>query len=408
MFSLPQSREVDTRLFANMLDYSTQSASYKPLWLGGILAEAIKGKREITFKEIACHMISKAWYPITHCKLSFGTQDSLPKIVSSIREKYDIKPDEKIDTIYKAIYNIQDKEIIKQINVLYNMVPYRLLSPFYKISSKENFNKRMKELTSEDGNAFYTFGEKQGEKSICLGEAWHRYLNDNQVIINAWIEYSLIYFLQKKNPNVPAIPLKITPPDKRDLGEATKLWKYFGAKRGLNDIYINRPFTEKNITAYGGLSIDHFIPWSFVLHDEIWNLAPSFKNINSSKSNALPNLDVYMKDFCNLQYQLFDFIRSEEHEGKQKNMMNKLLEDYVHIMPSNWDSTRAWYQVSPDKFMDCLSNTIMPLYQIAYNQGYDIWECKDRIVYDDIIHTQKTEGYVAEKVESIYMKGLKK
>ena len=109
MFSLPQSQEVDTRVFANMLDYSTQSASYKPLWLGGILAEAIKGKKEITFKEIACHMISKVWYPINHCKLSFGSQDSLPKIVSNIREKYDIKPDEKASVIYNIIYNRQDK-----------------------------------------------------------------------------------------------------------------------------------------------------------------------------------------------------------------------------------------------------------------------------------------------------------
>lgn len=404
MFSLPQSQEVDTRVFANMLDYSTQSASYKPLWLGGILAEAIKGKKEITFKEIACHMISKVWYPINHCKLSFGSQDSLPKIVSNIREKYDIKPDEKASVIYNIIYNTQDKETIKQINVLYNMVPYRLLSPFYKINSKENFNKKMKELTLADKNAFYTFIEREGEKIICLGDAWHKYLNDNQVIINAWIEYSLIYFLQKKNPNVPAIPLKITPPDKRDLGEATKFWKYFGTKKGLRDIYINKSFTEQNINEYGGLSIDHFIPWSFVLHDEIWNLAPSFKNINSSKNNALPNLEIYMKDFCNLQYQIFDFIRNGEHDGKQQKLMAKLLEDYVHIMPSNWDSTKTWYQLSSDKFMDCLSNTIMPLYQIAYNQGYDIWECKDRVIYEpSLIHSVRGEQ-VAEKVDIIYMK----
>ena len=253
---VPYSPEVDTRLFAKVLDYSTQSASYKPLWLSGILAEAIKGKREIEFKEIACHMISKAWYPITHCKLSFGTQDSLPKIIQSIQEKYNIKPDEKVSVIYDIVYNIEDKELTKQINVLYNMVPYRLLSPFYKIGSKENFNKKMKELTREDKDAFYCFNEnKKGRKTIELGEVWHKYLCDNQVIINAWIEYSLIYFLQKKNPNVPAIPLKIAPPDKRELAEATKLWKYFGVKRGLNDIYINKPFTEENINMYGFFKI---------------------------------------------------------------------------------------------------------------------------------------------------------
>ena len=28
----------------------------------------------------------------------------------------------------------------------------------------------------------------------------------------------------------------------------------------------------------GPLSIDHFIPWGFVLHDEAWNLVPMFRN----------------------------------------------------------------------------------------------------------------------------------
>lgn len=399
MFTLPQSLDVDTRLFARLLDYNTQSASYKPLWLGGILAEAIKGKKEISFKEIACHMISKVWYPITYCKLSFGSQDSLPKIVQAIGEKYYIKPDEKISVIYSTIYQIEDKELTKQMSVLYNMVPYRLLSPFYTIGSGENFNKRIRELTSTDEHAFYQF--KEDEKVIQLGDAWYKYLNDNQVIIKAWIEYSLIYFLQKKNPNVPAIPLKITPPDKRNLGDATKLWKYIGEKQGLTDIYINRVFNDENIKQYGGLSLDHFIPWSFVLHDEIWNLIPSFKNINSSKNNALPNLQVYMKDFCNLQYQVFDFIRKERHEGAQKQLMNKILEDYVHIMPADWDGTGNWYELGADKFKDCLRSTIEPLYQIAYNQGYSIWECRDRIMYSDLTYL---ESYVSESIESIYMK----
>ena len=394
MFGLPQSSEVDTRQFARLLDYSTQSASYKPLWLGGILEEAIKGNRVISFKAIACHMISKVWYPITFCKLSFGMQDSLPKIVQAISEKYPIKPDEKISVVYDTIYRIEEKEILKQISILYNMVPYRLLSPFYEIPSKGNFNKRMREATEADEKAFYRFNEE--DKSISLGEEWYKYLNENQVIIKAWIEYSLVYYLQKKNPNVPAIPLKITPPDKRELGEPTKVWKYFAEARGLRDIYINRAFSDTNINEFGALSIDHFIPWSFVLHDEIWNLIPSFKNVNSSKSNALPNLQIYMKSFCNMQYALFDFMRNNDYEGKPKQLMTKLLEDYIHIIPSGQGEVGMWQNLGEDCFKKWLESTITPLYQIAYNQGYGIWECKDRVRYDEILRETQIEGYVAE------------
>ena len=81
MITLPNDNKIDVRLFSNMLDYSTQSASYKPLWLMEILEEIKKGNKEIDFKTIGCHMVSKVWYPVLHCKLSFGHQDSLPKIV---------------------------------------------------------------------------------------------------------------------------------------------------------------------------------------------------------------------------------------------------------------------------------------------------------------------------------------
>lgn len=392
MFTLPQGNSIDVRLFSNMLDYSTQSASYKPLWLMGILEEVKKGNQKINLKTIGCHMVSKVWYPILHCKLSFGYQDSLPKIVTNLNNKLTIKPDEKVNSIFNMLMAIEEKELLKEIKVLFDMVPYRLLSPFYKIGDK-NFNKGIREQTAIDDRAFYKFIE--GGKTILVGKEWFDYLSDNQVIIEAWIEYSMIYYLQKKNPNVPAIPLKIKPPDKRDLNNATKLWKYYGTHRPLRDIYINKAFSDETVEQYGGFSIDHFLPWSFVLHDEVWNLLPSFKNINSSKNNDLPSLSEYLKDYCNLQYNLFSFIRDYIHEGKQLNDMKKIMEDYLHIMPMGevkanemevvQEQKRAWCQIGEDKFKDCLCNTLMPLYQIAYNQGYGIWTCKDRkTVYEEV------------------------
>ncbi len=383
--TLPEGQNIDVRLFAKMLDYSTQSASYKPLWLIGILEEVKKGNQKIDFRTIGCHMISKAWYPILHCRLSFGSQDSLPKIVTNLSVKLAIKPDEKVNSIFNILMAIEEKELLKEIRILFEQVPYRILSPFYKIIDK-NFNKEMREKTSADNQAFYQFVEDG--KTIWIGQSWFEYMSANQVIIEAWIEYSMIYYLQKKNPNVPAIPLKIKPPDKRDLNHATKLWKYYGTYRPLRDIYINKAFNEDTIEQYGSLSLDHFLPWSFVLHDEVWNLLPSFKNINSSKNNDLPSLGVYLKDYCNLQYNLFSFIRDFSHQGRQIKEMQKIMEDYLHIMPISKtnesrletleEQERAWYQIGEDKFKDCLRGTIEPLYQIAYNQGYGIWICKDR------------------------------
>ena len=41
------------------------------------------------------------------------------------------------------------------------------------------------------------------------------------------------------------------------------------------------------------ISVDHFVPWQYVAHDELWNLHPTTKSINSSKSNNLPVWDRY-------------------------------------------------------------------------------------------------------------------
>lgn len=117
------------------------------------------------------------------------------------------------------------------------------------------------------------------------------------------------------------------------------------------------------------MSIDHFIPWSFVLHDELWNLVPTFRNINSSKSNLLPDSDLYLNKFCETHYYAFNKIRNEEK-------MRNYLEDYLNInIPLILNPLDKKYNyINKEVFCNKLKDTISPLYQIAYNQGYSTWK----------------------------------
>ncbi|WP_069998562.1 HNH endonuclease domain-containing protein [Cellulosilyticum sp. I15G10I2] len=409
MIDLPKNSEVDIRIFGTLLEYKILSASYKPFWLSGIIKEVINGKREIGFKEIVCHMISSAWYPIVQYKLSFGQSDKLGDIVEYIRDQHEIPADEKEHVLFKTLYELQDKEVIKYIEGLYKLVPYRMLSPFYgellRGTPEKEKNRKITEYALKDENAFYKIYPKQ--KMIVIGENWYKYLVENQNIIYGWINYKLIYFLQKKNPNVPAIPLKVKPPYKRDLSKAEKMWRSFNRFVLLKDIYINKRFDEYNLERYGQLSIDHFIPWSFVLHDEMWNLIPSFKNINSSKSNRLPDMDTYFNDFCQIQYGAFNFMRSH-------TQMKPLLEDYLHInIPLKFAHKKGLQNVDEEEFKKALTNTILPLYQIAYNQGYGIWKYKEyennnseNCFYN--INSEQEVDIVAEESSESYLKNIKK
>ena len=131
----------------------------------------------------------------------------------------------------------------------------------------------------------------------------------------------------------------------------------------LFDIYTGTEFTEENLQTYGGMSIDHFIPWSFVLHNEIWNLYPMYKKINSEKNNKLPDKDMYLNEFCEKQYQAFMIAKSWKKD--------KITEKYLNVKNDIFGIDGS--DRGHDAFLVAMRQTIEPLYQIANNQGYMVW-----------------------------------
>jgi hypothetical protein len=369
--TFPYDGSVDLNSFSRILE-DKLSSSYKIFWFFGIYEEIINGNKYISFRKLVCRMIASAWYPVTQYKLNLGIQDRLYDLVMLIHERYNIPCDEKEYKLLDFLENVQDVEIEKRIKVLHEYVPYRLLTPFFtkelaltKDIFKKNDNKRNKfiaQLTKEDERAIYKIDVDN--KMIEINDSWYKYIIANQTIICGWMHYKLVCYLQKRNPNVPAIPFKITAPGKRDLSKATKLWTEINRDKTVSDIYTGRELTKENFSNYGNLSIDHFIPWSFVLHDELWNLAPTFKNVNSQKSNKLPDLSLYMDKFCEIQYKSFDIMQRNPKRYK------KNLEGYLSINIA----VNNQRKIEKEEFNKSLRATIEPLYQIAYNQGYGVWE----------------------------------
>ncbi len=176
-------------------------------------------------------MIASAWYPVTQYKLNLGIQDRLYDLVILIHEKYNISCDVNKNKLLEVIENIEDVEIEKRSKVLHEYVPYRLLTRFFtkelavvKEDFKKNGSKRNKfiaELTNLDDRAIYKIDVDN--KMIEVNDSWYKYIKANQTLICGWMHYKLVCYLQKRNPNVPAIPFKISAPGKRDLSKATKL-----------------------------------------------------------------------------------------------------------------------------------------------------------------------------------------
>jgi len=357
---LPINNLIDSRIFSRLLDDDKMVASYKMYWLLGILEEVSVGNTEIEFKKLIARMIVYAWYPQQQFKLNFGFSDNLKKPIGyvALRNEFPVNCNEK--ELLDFLYESEDKELNKMMKELTYNVPYRLLSPFFKIP--EFKNTLIVDLSQESETCLYKIITGKKDK-IVINDCWVTYLKENYRVIKAWIYYKLVCFLQKRNPNVPAIVFKLEAPKRRMLKEATELWKQIISVNKLKDIYTGAEFSKTAFQEYGVLSIDHFIPWSFVLHDQMWNLVPTFKNVNSKKSDKLLLYDNYIDDFCSTQYKAFSYICDKK--------IVRSLEEYVDVL--NLENPYEYFKHSTQEtFSKNIKQCISPLYQIALNQGFQV------------------------------------
>jgi hypothetical protein len=316
-------------------------------------------------------MILHAWYPVVTYRLSFGVQDRLSTVVEYLKETYPFLEQyskEKLYLFLKEEDGLKEDLIYMKLKKnLYYMVPYRLLSPFFEYETRgikdQKKNKLIVEFTESNMDTLYKFVSKD---TICIRTYWMDYILKNQALIKGWIQYKIIQYLQSKNPNTPNISMKLEGPNKRVLTDATKFWKACTDTYPVKDIYTDLELKENNFRSYGNLSIDHFLPWSFVSHDEFWNLCPTFKNLNSKKSDRLPDLNIYLDKFAALHHFAI-------HELVKKKK-NKMLEAYYSLNHKALSSHIISGSDIPEGLVkEGLSQAIVPLHQIALNQGFNLW-----------------------------------
>lgn len=364
---VPYSNEVDYATFSRVLSDSKVVATYKMYWLLGLLDEAAMGNVEISFRKLISRMITYAWYPILAYKLSFGLCDNLVKVVNYIADTYNLGSNYDEKKLLEFIYNNEDKTLTKMMKDLTYNVPYRFLSPFFQDKLKgetTKVEKIIEELSKESKTCVYSiYRNEDNESYIRINNGWGNYLKYNYKIIQGWAYYKLVCFLQKRNPNTPGIAMKLEAPKSRNLTAQTAIWKEIIQRKHIVDIYTDKEFIDDNYKLYGVLSLDHFIPWSFVLHDQMWNLVPTFKNINSKKNDNLLDYDTYIDKFCNIQYEAFSFVVNT----KKKNQ----IEEYREMLKIA-DPKRFLERESKEVFFKMIKKEVYPVYNIAVNQGFGI------------------------------------
>lgn len=324
--------------------FNDTSATYKFYWFLSILQQVEDGNFAPKKTDLFAGMISNAWYTVNYFHVSFGKQDKLQRAILEIKDKTQLFVDEPRHNIIKRLKNSSDKSIIRELNYFNQEVPWRFLSPWIK--GKENdvysFSKDFEQSCPYALHDHY----------VEINPAWIAYLQSNSGILKSFCYWKLSLYLQKHNPNVPDIPNKLIRPAKRNtLNEQRKFWNIVIAELGAVEcIYSNKKLE------IGNFAVEHFIPYSFVSHDLMWNLIPANPAFNCSKGDKLPSLDLYFDDFFKLQFSAIEIF---QHKAPK----HKFLEDYLTIYTGLGKTNKLEFK---KKYFEILQ----PLITIAANNGF--------------------------------------
>ncbi len=367
---------LDVESFSLMM--KDASYCYKFYWLEAIVQLISEGVRETTFDVIVDEMICNAWYSVRefHIHLS-GIQvdgqvrDGLERAILLLTE---------ISALPANASKVEIKNAIREHNVvlktykeqLTNMVPYRALAGFFNKSGEiadwgsiRRLTAYIERINRDTVLLPYILGEESKlKKKVYFQDAWVEMIQDQTVAILGWIQYEKVKWLQSNNPEVPGLIYKLAPINEkmRKLNNVRKLWEGILTMSEIRDVFTDEPIISKQY------DVDHFIPWSFVMNDELWNLMPMESSLNSAKSNRLPKWDPFFRRFAKNQFILYQLLY-------EKDSIRKLYEScYRDNLHSLWAGQELYRKGNSEvEFFNILQKNMQPVYDSARRQGYEVW-----------------------------------
>jgi len=348
--------------------FDNTAASYKFFWFLAVLELSRTSRGVLALEDVFVEMAAQAWHPVNLFRLSFDTKDAEEKCVDQLQGVLrEIAADEaKVVDGLRPNSSLMEvrvglKSRAKDLGFLGNLVPMRFLSPFVdgripKGTPRHRINHEIIRVVDElkvgEDAAPYHFGPDK--ESVVLHPEWQAFFVEHAAILRGFVEIGLVRFLQAKNPMVPGIADKLRVPAERDLGRARSFWEQANqahlAQRSapLNNLYTGRPLD-------GAFAIDHFMPWSYVAHDYIWNTVPTDQSTNSSKGDRIPSVSRYVGGLAELHHFALRAAVKRTSSGKADY---QLLSDHMAL----WRlSGPALLEISVDGLRERMAETLKAL-----------------------------------------------
>lgn len=194
-----------------------------------------------------------------------------------------------LSLIEKAIYNIINN------NKLLDEIDFDSLN---KEEQDEYLSKTKNVISINVVGALYSdlnsniYGFDKSKKKIWFNEESYNFLTKYKSALEKLNYYAWIIWMENNlsiaNKGENNLAIKLDNSTKRESLESFKQG-LFTKGDTLECFYCGNPVSLK------GCHMDHFIPWSFVKDDQIWNLVFSCSHCNESKNNKIPSYDYLNK-----------------------------------------------------------------------------------------------------------------
>ncbi|MFC4355597.1 HNH endonuclease domain-containing protein [Chryseomicrobium palamuruense] len=247
---------------------SSKTTSYKFGFLRAILENLYQNDAELklNYSQLAHSMAKLYWNLVIEYEYQQGHRSQIVSILTNFKNTYGIPSKVSYDVINPLTQAALEKEITNKI-----------LKKYVVGALFEDTNKIL-----------YSFSKKEG--LIRFSDASLHFLRKYQTTIFKLTTYELTKYIQIQNPLVDHQILieSIENITKRSslLQFQKELIQLTGAKCFYTETHLH--------SSKRSIAVDHFIPWSFIHSDDLWNLVLTSQSLNSKKGSKLPD-----KNFLN-------------------------------------------------------------------------------------------------------------
>jgi hypothetical protein len=381
--SLPARRGLQISALSRNFEKTTNS--YKFFFFLALLdtlersnkGEYLKNGTVLDGLDLLNRYLLRAWYPAVFFRLSLGSRDKLQQWI----QKTSLQKDDVLRST--ARFSIESTETtlgstikLSDIDKIFRFVPTRLIRPFFQQSSligipDAEVDRKIRTLAAvnftKENPPIYrwkedsTFGKPTDRHDLIVHPAWKEYLLEHIEILRGWTNFQLSEYLQTRNPSSPSIVKKLFAPLERDsLRKQQQFWRaVINHQPGsvLKCPYSSTPLGPCDF------SLDHYLPWSFVGHDEGWNLVPVHPAANSSKSDQIPEAETIRLMVKTHQAAFRHFTSTSS--GRPPEIIQQMA-DFLEV------PTRDLPHLPEDSIGRIYLRKIRPMVGLASNSGFPV------------------------------------